>query len=79
MQLQLLAAATAINLKRVLSHSDAVSNGQTGDPAAHHARGHRQAADLANRDEAIRVLTRNLISLLTEIGRLTTADPSTGS
>jgi transposase len=78
-QLQLLAAATAINLKRLLRHGEAVSNGQTGDPAAHHARGHGQAADLANRHAAIRVLTRTLISLLTEIDRLTTADLSTGS
>ena len=79
LQLQLLAAATAINLKRLLRHGEAVSNGQTGDPAAHHAPGHRQAADLTNRHAAIRVLTRTLISLLTEIGRLTTADLSTRS
>lgn len=78
-QLQLLAAATAINLKRLLRHSEAVSNGHTGDPAAHHARGHGQAADLANRHAAIRVLTRTLISLLTEIGHLTATDLSTGS
>jgi hypothetical protein len=78
-QLQLLAAATAINLKRLLRHGEAVSNGQTGDPAAHHARGHGRAADLANPHATIRVLTRTLISLLTEIGRLTAADLSTGS
>jgi transposase len=78
-QLQLLAAATAINLKRLLRHGEAVSNGQTGDPAADHAPGHGQAADLANRHAAIRVLTRTLISLLTEIGRLTAADLSTRS
>lgn len=36
-QLQLLAAATAINLKRLLNAADAASTGQTGDPAARHA------------------------------------------
>jgi hypothetical protein len=33
LQLQLLAAATAINLKRLLRHPDALAHGQAGDPA----------------------------------------------
>ena len=64
-QLQMLAAATAINLKRLLNAADAAGNGQTGVPAVRHA--------------AIRVLTRALIDILTEIDRLTTTDLSTGS
>jgi hypothetical protein len=64
-QLQLLAAATAINLKRLLAaHTDA-NGGQTGDPGA-------RAAQIA-------WLTGLLAHLLTEIGRLTAADNSTGS
>src|SRR4051795_3672816 len=36
-QLQLLAAATAINLKRLLKATDAAAGGQTGDPTTHAA------------------------------------------
>ncbi len=67
-QLQLLAAATAINLKRLLAADQAQADGQTGDPAARHAR-------LA----AIRGLITVLGHLLTEIDRLTAAETSTGS
>ena len=52
-QLQLLAAATAINLKRLLSHQDALGHGQTGDPGgapAHHPLAHRPARPLPERD-----------------------------
>jgi hypothetical protein len=65
LQLQLLAAATAINLKRLLSAGQAAAAGQTGDPTA--------------RTAAILSLTRLLVATLDEIGRLTTADTSTGS
>lgn len=65
LQLQLLAAATAINLKRLLAAQDAASRGQTTDPAANTA--------------AIFALTRFLLATLREIGRLTTTDLSTGS
>ena len=65
LQLQLLAAATAINLKRLLAAQDAASRGQTSDPAANTA--------------AILALTRFLLATLREIGRLTTTDLSTGS
>ena len=64
-QLQLLAAATAINLKRLLSHDDALEHGQTGDPAA--------------RLRAIRWFTALLARCLNEIDRLTAVDSSTGS
>ena len=65
LQLQLLAAATAINLKRLLTAQDAASRGQTSDPAAH--------------TTEILTLTRLLLATLDEIARLTTTDLSTGS
>jgi transposase len=64
-QLQLLAAATAINLKRLLSAEQAAGGGQTGDPTA--------------RAAAITALTTLLARTLNEIGRLAAADSSTGS
>jgi transposase len=63
--LQLLAAATAINLKRLLSHGDALEHGHAGDPTA--------------RLRTIRWLTALLARCLNEIDRITTADSSTGS
>jgi len=63
-QLQLLAAATAINLKRLLKADKAHTNGQTGDPLAR---------------AAISALTGLLARTLDEIGRLAAADSSTGS
>lgn len=78
-QLQLLAAATAINLKRLLDHTDASQQGLTGDPAARHAVEDGQITHHAVRHAAIRALTRSLIDVLAEIDRLTTADLSTGS
>src|SRR3954452_2905232 len=65
LQLQLLAAATSINPKRVLSADDAAHGGQTGDPTPHTA--------------AITALTGLLARTLDEIGHLTAADSSTGS
>lgn len=65
LQLQLLAAATAINLKRLLAAGQADTDGQTGDPGT--------------RPAAIRALTGLLVATLAEIDRLTTADLSTGS
>src|SRR3954449_1964896 len=65
LQLQLLVAATAINLKRLLSADDAAHGGQTGDPTPHPA--------------AIAPLTGPLARTLDEIGHLTAADSSTGS
>jgi transposase len=64
-QLQLLAAATAINLKRLLNDHDALAHGQTGDAGA--------------RARTIRWLTDLLARCLNEIDRLTAADSSTGS
>jgi hypothetical protein len=64
-QLQLLAAATAINLKRLLKADTAQANGQPGDPAT--------------RAAAITALTGLLTRALDEIGRLSAADSSTGS
>src|SRR3954468_6063204 len=64
-QLQMLAAATAINLKRLLDHDNAAQDGQTDSPALRYL--------------TIGVLTRRLLDLLNEIGRLTTTDLSTGS
>src|SRR4051794_14622590 len=65
LQLQLLAAATAINLKRLLGHQDALADSNTGDRTA--------------RLRTIRWLTDLLARCLNEIDRLTTADSSTGS
>src|SRR3954470_5864250 len=68
LQLQLLAAATAINLKRLLDADTATAGGQTDDPAAH-------AAHAA----AVTALTALLARILDAIGRLAAADSSTGS
>jgi transposase len=65
LQLQLLAAATAINLKRLLRADTATADGQTGDPGAHAA--------------TITALTGLLARALDAIGHLTVADSSTGS
>ena len=64
-QLQLLAAATAINLKRLLTAQDAHSDGQTGDTATNYA--------------AITGLLNALNHCLAAIDRLTTTESSTGS
>src|SRR4051812_2328913 len=65
LQLQLLAAATAINLKRLLSHQDAL--------------GHTQTSDSTARLRTIRWLTELLARCLNEIDRHTAGDSSTGS
>jgi len=65
LQLQPLAAATAINLKRLLGHQDTLGHSPTGDPAA--------------RRRTIRRLTALLAGCLNEIDRLAAADSSTGS
>jgi transposase len=65
LQLQLLAAATAINLKRLLGHQDALAGSNTRDRTA--------------RLRTIRWLTDLLARCLDEIDRLATADSSTGS
>ena len=65
LQLQLLAAATAINLKRLLSHQDALGHTHSSDPAA--------------RLHTIRWLTELLARCLNRIDRLAAADTSTGS
>jgi transposase len=67
-ELQLLAAATAINLKRLLAAQRGAAGEQPGDPGARAAQ--------------ILWLTRRLIAILTaiaEIGPITAADSSTGS
>ena len=65
LHLQLLAAATAINLKRLLKADGATAGTQTGNPGTHTA--------------AIRALTRLLVRTLDEIGHLTATETSTGS
>jgi transposase len=65
LQLQLLAAATAINLKRLLGHQGALAGSNTRDRTA--------------RLRTIRWLTDLLARCLDEIDRLATADSSTGS
>lgn len=65
LQLQLLTAATAINLKRLLGHQDAL--------------GHSHTSDRAARQRTIRWLTALLARCLNEIDRLAAADSSTGS
>jgi hypothetical protein len=62
---QLLAAATAINLKRLLAADDAATGTETGDPP-------RNAATLVT-------LIALLTSTLDEIDRLAAADSPTGS
>jgi transposase len=64
-QLQLLAAATAINLKRLLSHQDAL--------------GHTHTSDSTAPLHTIRWLTALLARCLEEIDRLAAVDSSTGS
>ncbi len=68
LQLQLLAAAPAINLKRLLAAENGRADGQTGDPAARRVR-------LA----AIRGLLSVLARLLAEIDRLAADESSTAS
>jgi transposase len=65
LQLQLLAAATAINLKRLLKADHAAIGRQTGDPTS--------------RPAMILALIAFLTATLDEIGRLAAADSSTGS
>jgi transposase len=65
LQLQLLAAATAINLKRLLGHQDALPDSNTGDRTA--------------RLRTIRWLTDLLARCLDEIDRHAAANSSTGS
>jgi hypothetical protein len=65
LQLQLLAAATAINLKRLLKTDTAAAGQQTGDPGTNAV--------------AIRGLTRLLVGALDEIDRLTATETSTAS
>src|SRR3954447_13963083 len=65
LQLQLLAAATAINLKRLLKADHAANGAQTGDPTS--------------RAATITALVAFLTTTLDEIGRLAAADSSTGS
>ena len=64
LQLQLLAAATAINLKRLLKANDAGAGGQTGDPTT---------------SATILTLIALLTTTLDEIDRLKAADSSTVS
>jgi len=65
LQLQLLIAATAINLKRLLTAQDGRADSQTDDPRPNLA--------------AIRALFTVLGALLAELDRFTAADSSTGS
>src|SRR4051794_34790730 len=65
LQLQLLAAAAAINLKRLLSAHDAAAGGRTGDPTA--------------RAAAITALATLLTRIINDIARLRRTDSSTGS
>jgi len=65
LQLQLLVAATAINLKRLLAAHDQRADGQTGGPRPHLA--------------ALHALLDLLARLLDELDRLTAAESSTGS
>lgn len=64
-ELQMLAAATAINLKRLLNAEDAAAGEQTGGPGV--------------RATQIIWLTDLLVRVLTEIDHLTAVDRSTGS
>jgi hypothetical protein len=64
-QRQLLAAATAINLKRLLKADNTAADGRTGDPTTSAA--------------TILTLIALLTTTLDEIQRLTAGDSSTGS
>jgi hypothetical protein len=68
LQLQLLVAATAINLKRLLAAQDGRADSLTGDPATRRSR-----------LVAIRALLAVLDRLLAELDRVTAAENSTGS
>jgi transposase len=78
LQLQLLAAATAINLKRLLAHDDAQRASGAHDTRSDAVR----LRHLTTTGTRLLIATR-LLALLTatldEIGRLTAADTSTGS
>ena len=78
LQLQLLAAATAINLKRLLAHQDAQDASGERDSRSDAAR-----ARHANATGARLLIVARMLALLTatldEISRLTAADTSTGS
>jgi transposase len=78
LQLQLLAAATAINLKRLLAHDDA-----QGASDAHNTRSAAARVRHTTTTGTRLLIATRLLALLTatldEIGRLTTADTSTGS
>jgi transposase len=79
LQLQLLAAATAINLKRLLAHEDA----QDASDARDSRRSDAARARHANATGARLLIAARMLALLSttldEIGRLAAADTSTGS
>lgn len=78
LQLQLLAAATAINLKRLLAHQDGQNAAGSGENDSK-----RRDANPAHTPGARLLIAAQLLALLTatldEIRRLATADTSTGS
>jgi len=78
LQLQLLAAATAINLKRLLAHGDA--HGAADAPGDHPAAQPLiRASTPGQRHTIANALLTQLTATLNEIDRLTATDTSTGS
>jgi len=78
LQLQLLAAATAINLKRLLAHEDAHGAQDASDPRSAASYARRRTATAARMLIAVRMLAL-LTAVLDEIRRLAATDTSTGS
>lgn len=78
LQLQLLAAATAINLKRLLAHQDAQGASDARDSRSDAARARHASTTGARLLIAARMLALLTVTL-DEISRLTAADTSTGS
>ena len=78
LQLQLLAAATAINLKRLLTHQDAQNAADTSQDSSQRAGSAASSAAGTRLLIAAQLLTL-LTATLNEISHLTAADTSTGS
>jgi len=79
LHLQLLAAASAINLKRLITAEDAAIRGRMQDQTPRTRFAGDGQGPAARRPGAILAYTRVLLWALNEIGRLTTTDRSTGS
>lgn len=79
LHLQLLAAATAVNLKRLIAAQDAATRGDAQDQTPRTRAADQSQGPAAHRISTIHAHTRLLLWTLNEISRLPTTDRSTGS